>query len=91
VGGGVAALVALIALEAGWLAFDGAHAILTGDYVTPSTGPHAGQLGPWAALARAIGVDPRSTGMNAFFLAYGGYGWWQARRWRHDCPGGRAS
>lgn len=65
------ALVALIALEAGWLAFDGGHAIVTGDYVTPSAGPYTGQLGPWAALVRAIGVDPRSTEMHVFFLAYG--------------------
>ncbi len=54
----VIVVVALVA--AGWLAFDGAHALLSGDYVTPGSGPHAGQLGPWSRVFEAIGVDPRS-------------------------------
>lgn len=69
--GRVVVLLALLVLEAGWFAFDGAHALLTGDYVTPSSGSHAGQLGPWAGLVRSAGIDPRSTGMKTFFLAYG--------------------
>jgi hypothetical protein len=39
-------IVALALLEGSWLAFDGAHALITGDYVTPKTGRYAGQLGP---------------------------------------------
>ena len=31
--------------EGGWLAFDGGHALVVGDYVTPRTGRFAGQLG----------------------------------------------
>lgn len=67
----IVVLAALVLLVAGWMAFDGAHALVTGDYVTPSSGVHAGRLGPWAGVVRAVGVDPRSTGMQAFFLAYG--------------------
>jgi hypothetical protein len=63
-------VVALAAFEAGWMVFDGARALVVGDYVTPASG----ELGPWAALAEAVGVPPRSTGMKAFFVAYGA-GW----------------
>ncbi len=32
-------VVLLAFVEGGWLAFDGGHALVTGDYVTPSSGP----------------------------------------------------
>ena len=65
-------IVLLLALvEAGWLAFDGAHAFLTGDYVTPSPGPHAGQLGPWSRLVEAVGMDPRSYEVMGIHLGLG--------------------
>ncbi len=54
----VIVVVALVA--AGWLAFDGAHALISGDYVTPKSGSHAGQLGPWSKVFDAMGIDPRS-------------------------------
>lgn len=54
-------VVALIALFiGGWLTFDGTRAFVVGDYVTPKTGPAAGQLGPWSKLLSAVGIDPRS-------------------------------
>jgi hypothetical protein len=53
-------IIVLAFISAGWLAFDGAHALVTGDYVTPRSGPHAGQLGPWSKLFTAMGLDPRS-------------------------------
>ncbi len=54
-------LIAFLAFSvAGWLAFDGAHGWITGDYVTPRSGPYAGQLGPWAKLFESVGLDPRS-------------------------------
>jgi hypothetical protein len=56
------AVVVLAVLEAGWMVFDGARALVVGDYVTPSSGEYAGKLGPWAGLASALGVEPRSTG-----------------------------
>lgn len=61
-----AALGALVVLTAGYMAFDGARALLLGDYVTID-----GQLGPWAALVEAVGVDPRGVPMKIFFVAYG--------------------
>lgn len=53
------------------MALDGTYAFVRGDYVTPRSGQYAGALGPWATVVRAVGVDPRSTAMKAFFVAYG--------------------
>lgn len=64
-------VAALALIEGGWLAFDGAHALVMGDYVTPSGGPHAGQLGPWAKLVSAAGIEPRSTLMKGIHLGLG--------------------
>lgn len=59
-------VVALAVFEAGWMVFDGSRALVVGDYVTPD-----GRLGPWADLVSAVGIEPRSTGMKAFFVVYG--------------------
>lgn len=64
-------IAVLVALVAGWMIFDGLHALATGDFVTPTTGEHAGQLGPWAAVLDAIGIPPRSTAVAVGFVAYG--------------------
>ena len=63
--------VGLAALNGGWMAFDGARALLTGDYVTPASGEYAGQLGPWARGVEAVGLAPRSTAVKAAFVVYG--------------------
>ena len=65
-------IVALAVISAGWLTFDGLHALVTGDYVTPSSGQHAGQLGPWSKLFEAIGVEPRSFAVKCLHVAVGG-------------------
>jgi hypothetical protein len=65
------ALVLLAILPGVWMAFDGARALITGDYVTPRSGPYAGQLGPWARLVQAVGIPPRSTLMKAVFVLLG--------------------
>ncbi len=54
-----------------WLAFDGSRAFIVGDYVTPGSGPYAGQLGPWADLVSAAGIEPRSTLMKSVHLGLG--------------------
>ena len=54
-------VVLLAIVESGWFTYDGAHALITGDYVTPESGDYAGQLGPWSKLVEAIGLEPRST------------------------------
>lgn len=66
------AVIGLALVEAGWLAFDGGHALLTGDYVTPRAGRFAGQLGPWANLVAAVGIEPRSTLMMSIHVGLGG-------------------
>lgn len=61
----------LALLVAGWFLFDGLRALTVGDYVTPSSGSHAGQLGPWSKLISAVGIDPRSALMKWIFVLYG--------------------
>ena len=62
---------ALALLESGWMLFDGARALIVGDYVTPASGPYAGRLGPWSLVVKAIGVNPQSTAMKSVFAVYG--------------------
>ena len=65
-------LVLVLALtEGGWLAFDGGRALVVGDYVTPKSGQYAGQLGPWAKVVSAVGIEPRSTLMKSIHLVLG--------------------
>jgi hypothetical protein len=65
-------VVALIALVmGGWLSFDGSRAFVAGDYVTPKTGPGAGQLGPWSKIVSAVGIDPRSSVAKGLHVALG--------------------
>jgi hypothetical protein len=65
------ALVALGLVEGAWMTFDGTRALAVGDYVTPSSGAHAGQLGPWSHVVGAVGIPPRSTVMKIIFVVYG--------------------
>ena len=37
-------VLALALIEGGWLAFDGGHALILGDYVTPESAPLRGWL-----------------------------------------------
>ena len=53
------------------MTFDGTRALTVGDYVTPSSGAHAGQLGPWNYVVSAVGIPPRSTAMKVIFVVYG--------------------
>jgi hypothetical protein len=52
--------------------FDGLHALVSGDFVTPNSGAHAGQLGPWAGLLSAVGLDPRSMLIKLVFVGQAG-------------------
>ncbi|MDX1439145.1 MAG: hypothetical protein R3284_04505 [Rubricoccaceae bacterium] len=85
---GLRILIALLAvLEGGWLLFDGLHGLMTGDYVTPSSGDYAGQLGPWATLVEAVGIAPRSSLMMGIHMLLGGawmicvVGWLRKSSW----------
>ena len=53
------------------MTFDGTRALTVGDYVTPSSGAHAGQLGPWSRVVMSVGIPPRSTAMKLIFVVYG--------------------
>jgi len=64
-------VLVLACVEAGWLAFDGSRALIIGDYVTPRSGRHAGQLGPWTKVVQTIGIEPRSTLMKSVHLVLG--------------------
>ena len=55
----------------GYMTFDGARALITGDYIRPKTGEYAGQLGPWTKLIEKIGIDPMSTFMKLIFVLFG--------------------
>jgi hypothetical protein len=64
-------MVVLGLVEGAWMSFDGSRALTKGDYVTPSSGSYAGQLGPWNHIVRAVGIPPRSTAMKVIFVIYG--------------------
>lgn len=64
-------IVVLITLSAGWMFADGLRALMLGDYVTPSSGEYAGELGPWADVLQAVGLEPRSVLVKTAFVAYG--------------------
>jgi hypothetical protein len=64
-------LAALVLLSAGWMILDGSRALLKGDYITPGSGPRAGQLGPWAAIVSAVGISPQSSLMKWTFVVLG--------------------
>ena len=64
-------IILLAIILAGWLAFDGAHALVTGDYVTPKTGQYAGQLGPWSRVFTAVGMDPRGVFVKCLHVFVG--------------------
>jgi hypothetical protein len=64
-------VVALALLNGGYMVYDGSRALIVGDFITPSSGDYAGQLGPWSRLAEAVGIPPRSTLMKLVFVGYG--------------------
>jgi len=64
-------LVALCGVQGGYMVLDGARALAVGSYITPSSGEHAGRLGPWARLVDAVGVPAESTGMKVAFVVLG--------------------
>jgi hypothetical protein len=63
--------VVLCAVQGGYMVFDGVRALVVGSYVTPRSGDHAGELGPWARIVRAVGIDPESTAMKTAFVVLG--------------------
>ncbi len=64
-------IVFLAVLNFGYMAFDGTRALVTGSYITPSSGEYKGRLGPWSKVVSAIGIEPESTLMKALFVIWG--------------------
>jgi len=64
-------IIVLALLEGGWLLFDGTRAFVVGDYLTPSTGTRAGQLGPWSRIVSTLGFDPRGTYIKSLHVILG--------------------
>lgn len=64
--------VVLSVVQGGYMAVDGVRALVVGSYITPGSGWHAGELGPWARLVAAVGIRPESTGMKIAFVVLGG-------------------
>jgi hypothetical protein len=63
----------LLTVVGGYMFVDGVRALTVGDYLTPSGGDHAGQLGPWADLLEAVGVPPRSTATKLALVGLGAF------------------
>lgn len=61
----------LVLIIASYMIFDGSRALVYGDYLTPSTGEYAGQLGLWATVVSWVGIEPRSVFMKLTFVTYG--------------------
>src|SRR5215475_12106885 len=64
-------VLALVLFQGGWLSFDGGRALVVGDYVTPASGPRAGQLGQWSRVVSAVGLEPRGRFMKCVHLLLG--------------------
>ena len=64
-------VVILCAVQGGYMLLDGARALVVGSYITPGSGDHAGELGPWARLVSAVNIPPESAGMKAAFVLFG--------------------
>lgn len=64
-------IAALAGLQGGYMIVDGMRAMIVGSYITPSSGQHAGQLGPWARLVEALGFSPDTLGIKLTFVVLG--------------------
>lgn len=71
VAGGKPVIAILVFITAGWMLVDGLHAVVTGDFVTPGDGEYKNQLGPWAMIPHAFGIDARSTSVKVAFVVFG--------------------
>lgn len=64
-------IIIMAVLNFGYMAFDGSRALATGDYIRPTSGEYAGQLGPWSKAVQKIGINPESTAMKLIFVIWG--------------------
>jgi hypothetical protein len=64
-------IILLAFVEAGLMAFDGTRALVVGEFITPKSGPYAGQVGPWRFIVQRVGVNPTGTPMKVAFAVIG--------------------
>lgn len=64
-------IILLAMLNFSYMAIDGSRALVKGDYMRPSQGAYAGQLGPWSQLVKSYGIEPESTTMKTIFVVWG--------------------
>jgi hypothetical protein len=64
-------IILLVVFNAGYMLYDGYHALTVGDYIRPAEGEYAGQLGPWTMFASMADIDPMSATMMGIFVAFG--------------------
>lgn len=64
-------ILVLAVFNFGFMLFDGTRAFVKGDYVRPTKGDYAGQLGPWSKLVQKLGIDPLSSLMKGIFILWG--------------------
>lgn len=64
-------IIFLAVLNFGFMIFDGSRALVKGDYIRPSSGTHAGQLGPWKNVVEKIGINPEGNVMKTVFVLWG--------------------
>ena len=83
-------VIVLATMQAGFMLFDGLHALLTGDYFTPRSGPFQGKLGPWAGVVESVGLPARSLPMKLIFVAYGSSWLFLVYEFARNHPWGRA-
>ena len=67
-------ILLLATLEAGWIAFDGAHALATGRYLRPRIGSFRAGTGSWTQVASALGVPARTSKAKWALIGFGA-GW----------------
>jgi len=66
------ACIVVLALGPGlFMTCDGSRALILGDYLTPTSGRFAGQLGPWSDVIKVVGIAPRSALMKVVFVLLG--------------------
>lgn len=64
-------IICVAVINFGFMAYDGIRALAIGDYVRPTEGEFAGQLGPWSHIVETIGIDPESNLMKGIFVLWG--------------------
>lgn len=64
-------IILLAVINFGYMTYDGAQALTSGDYIRPQEGEYAGQLGPWTNIVSAIGIEPESDTMKTIFIVWG--------------------